>query len=183
MARAAASTATPARRPAALAATSERRHRRGPRDRSRQVTLANRRGRDCSRHARGDEISRAVQVRRRPDSNFFALALFAIALLVTSLRETSRRRFRFVSPAVAHAVPGARMAFGRITAQIGIVPSARAHAECLTFRHKASAKFTFCAPIQGTKDSMRRCESVYCLAARGSVRLGTQPNIALLLTH
>jgi len=63
------SNSTPARaaqRPAALAATSERRHRRGPRDRSRQVTLANRRGRDGSRHAHGDEIPHVVHARRKP---------------------------------------------------------------------------------------------------------------------
>jgi hypothetical protein len=180
MARAGGGTPRRRARPATAGARTDIRRRRY---RGRRVASANRRGRDGSRHAHGDVISRAVHARRKP-VQLFALALFATSLLATSLRESSRRRFRLVLPAAVVAVPWAHLAFGPNHSTNRNHSRPVRSCGLLTFRYRRVDKVYWL--IQQSEEPETACgvrDFVRWLAALSSVYFRTQPNSALLLTH
>jgi hypothetical protein len=147
------------------------------------VTSASRRGRDCSRHAHGDEISRAVQARRKP-VQLFALALFASALLATRSENLLDGDFglsrlqlwwRFGGPFGVWAESQHKSESFRARAPV---------CSMLTFRHRGVDKVYWL--IHQSEERETACGVpgfVQHLAALSSVYFCTQPNAALLLTH
>ena len=184
MARAGGGTPRRRARPATAGARTDIRRRRY---RGRRVASANRRGRDGSRHAHGDEIPHVVHARRKPVQllrSLFAISLFAIPLFATSLREFSRRRFRFVLSAAVVAVPWAHLAFGPNHSTNRNHSRPVRSCGLLTFRYRRVDKVYWL--IQQSEEPETACgvrDFVQRLAALSSVCFHTQPNSALLLTH
>ena len=191
MARAARATAAPAR--AAGDCRRWHRHPKAASSRAAGVTSANRRGRDCARHAHdahGDEITRAVQARRKP-FNFLRSRCLRSRCCELAACDLAPRIF---STAISGCL--ARNRGGGSVGSFGVWAESQHKSESfaaralvrscglLTFRYLGVDKvYSFIHQSEERETARGVPGFARCLAAHSSVYSRTQPNAALVLTH